>query len=296
MMKKFLKMNLVLTVLVLLFSFASGTQAYGATALGNDNHTDTADYCMRAHDVTINLSQLKQLSGAALEGEIANASNFAFLIRNSAPNFNNWTKVTSGYTIDLSQIQQTATTTGYPITVALPQITATVNSTIVFRLFVVDDLPEEPAGPTDPTDPTNPTDPTDPIDPGDSVTPVTPTEPTPPTDTTSPSTGTSTAASSGSKADSGTAKASASAPTEDTDSVASEPEQTLPVAAQTANGNQKMSSSDKTVISTMLVAVIALGVVLVSLTGAFTASIVSDFRVIIWYNQQKLKRIRGHKS
>ncbi len=41
--------------------------ALAATSLGNDNHTDTDDYCLRAHDVRIGLSEFSTRTRTQLE-------------------------------------------------------------------------------------------------------------------------------------------------------------------------------------------------------------------------------------
>ena len=45
----------MLLVMLLVCLFVPSA-AFAATGLSNDNHTDTDDYCLRAHDVTIQLS------------------------------------------------------------------------------------------------------------------------------------------------------------------------------------------------------------------------------------------------
>jgi len=128
-------------IAITLVCFCLQSAALAATQLANDNHTDTVDYCMRAHDVTIGLSEFSSMTRAELESEIISKSGFLFRIRDSAPSFNDWTLVTSGYTVDFSALQEAETMLGYPVVVTLPVITPGVTSQITFRVFVVDDSP-----------------------------------------------------------------------------------------------------------------------------------------------------------
>lgn len=118
--------------------------ANAATQLSNDNHTDTDDYCMRAHDVSVGLSEFASMTQAELENEIISQSSFQFRIRDSLLPWSEWTFLTSGYSVDFSALQEAATTTGYPIVVTLPPISMSTPSYITFRVFVVDDLPTPP--------------------------------------------------------------------------------------------------------------------------------------------------------
>jgi len=115
-------------------SFAVSTQS-------NDNHTDTADYCLRAHDVTIGLSAFQNQSRAELENEIVSAAAFAFLIRDTANETGTFVPVSSGYSVDFSNLTEAASSSGYTIMVTLPAITLSEPSRIHFRVFVTDDLP-----------------------------------------------------------------------------------------------------------------------------------------------------------
>lgn len=113
-----------------------------ASTRSNDNHTDTDDYCLRAHDVTIGLSEFTAKSRAELESEIVSAAAFAFLIRDTANETGLFVPVTSGYSVDFSNLAEAATASGYIVTVTLPAITLSEPSRIYFRVFVTDDLPQ----------------------------------------------------------------------------------------------------------------------------------------------------------
>ena len=59
---------------ILLVSFILPASSLAASGEENDNHTDTEDYCMRAHDVTIGLSEFAAKTRTELESDIIAAS------------------------------------------------------------------------------------------------------------------------------------------------------------------------------------------------------------------------------
>jgi hypothetical protein len=127
---------------LLLVCFLLPSSALAAHRLGNDNHTDTDDYCLRAHDVRIGLSEFFTKSRSELEGDIIHASAFAFLIRDTANATGLFIPTTSGYSIDFSNLNEAVTSSGYVVTVTLPAITMSHSTTITFRVFVEDDTPQ----------------------------------------------------------------------------------------------------------------------------------------------------------
>ena len=52
----------ILLLAILLVCFFVPSYALAASTRSNDNHTDTEDYCLRAHDVTIGLSAFQRQS------------------------------------------------------------------------------------------------------------------------------------------------------------------------------------------------------------------------------------------
>jgi hypothetical protein len=140
-----LMIRFVAMLALLLVCFVLPASSHAASGSSNDNHTDTDDYCLRAHDVTIGLSEFSGKSRAELEGEIVSASTFAFLIRDTASPTGTFVPITSGYTIDFSNLTETASSSGYVVTVTLPAITLPSASTVQFRVFVADDLPHSHA-------------------------------------------------------------------------------------------------------------------------------------------------------
>ncbi|MEZ4628685.1 MAG: hypothetical protein R2912_11605 [Eubacteriales bacterium] len=61
---------------------------------------------MRAHDVTVGLSEFSTKTRAQLESDIISASAFAFLYRSD------WSPVTSGYSVDFSALSDTVNASG----------------------------------------------------------------------------------------------------------------------------------------------------------------------------------------
>ncbi len=136
MRKRFRPIMLTATLLAVLLTcvFAPST-ALAATGLSNDNHTDTDDYCLRAHDVRIGLSEFSTKTRGELEHDIVSASAFAFFYRSD------WSAVTSGYTVNFSNLEEAVSSAGYPVTVTLDAVSMSAPSHITFRVFVVDDTP-----------------------------------------------------------------------------------------------------------------------------------------------------------
>lgn len=121
--------------------FMCGATAYAATTLPNDNHdrtnTDTVDYCLTAHDVEIDLFEFqKYATQAELEDAITESAQMVFFIRNKDIPSSEWERVTTGFTVDYSNLKQSPLEEGYPVTVTLPEITAGVRSAITFRVYV----------------------------------------------------------------------------------------------------------------------------------------------------------------
>lgn len=128
---------------LLLVCFILPASSLAASGLSNDNHTDTDDYCLRAHDVTVGLSEFSTKTRSELEDDIVSASSFAFLIRDTVSGTGTFVPVTSGYSIDFSSLEAAASSSGYVVTVSLPAITMSESSRIHFRVFVEDDLPQQ---------------------------------------------------------------------------------------------------------------------------------------------------------
>jgi len=134
----------ILATAAALVCFGFACTALAASQLPNDNHTDTADYCMRAHDVAIGLSEVQSMPRETLEAEIASQSSFVFLIRDNSRPYADWTRITSGYTADFSALAAVASAEGYPVTVTLQRITPGLPSQITFRVYVADDSSTPP--------------------------------------------------------------------------------------------------------------------------------------------------------
>ena len=133
------------TLVILLVCFVLPSSALAASQMDNDNHTDTDDYCLRAHDVTIGLSEFSSKSRTELESDIRSASAFTFLIRDTVSGTGDFVPITSGYSVDFSALTESVNSSGYVITVSLPAISMPGNSIIQFRVFVTDDTPQQRA-------------------------------------------------------------------------------------------------------------------------------------------------------
>ena len=134
---KLIRMAVILLVMLPACLFAPAT-SLAASGMSNDNHTDTTDYCLRAHDVTIQLNDFSTKSRSQLESEIISASDFLFRIRNDAIDFSQWTFFSGSYDIDFSALAEAVSTSGYVVTVTLPAIAMSTPSQISFRVFVED--------------------------------------------------------------------------------------------------------------------------------------------------------------
>ncbi len=141
-MKRYRRYELIaMTLAILLACFILPSSALAAAGMGSDNHTDTDDYCLRAHDVTIGLSEFTSKTREELESDIVSASAFAFYIRDTASGTGNFESITSGYSIDFSALVEEESSSGYVVSVTLPAISMIMPSVITFRVFVEDDLP-----------------------------------------------------------------------------------------------------------------------------------------------------------
>lgn len=126
---------------ILLVCFILPASSRAASWDSNDNHTDTDDYCLRAHDVTVGLSEFATKTRSELEHDIVSAASFAFLVRDTVSGTGNFEPVSSGYSVDFSNLTEAASSSGYVVDVTLPAITLPQDSHVIFRVFVVDDLP-----------------------------------------------------------------------------------------------------------------------------------------------------------
>lgn len=141
-MKRYKPILRAILLVAILACLLAPSSALAATGMSYDNHTDTDDYCMRAHDVTIQLSEFTTKSRSQLESDIISASAFAFLLRDTANPTGMFVPFTSGYTVDFSNLVAAASTSGYVVTVTLPAVTLFSPSQVSFRVFVEDDTPQ----------------------------------------------------------------------------------------------------------------------------------------------------------
>ena len=133
-MKRFNKTRMAAILLVMLLAcLLAPTVSLAASGMTNDNHTDTTDYCLRAHDVSVQLSEFSTKSRSQLESDIISAAQFEFLYRSD------WSTVTSGYSVDFSSLTNEPTSSGYVVTVTLSAVAMSTPSQISFRVYVEDD-------------------------------------------------------------------------------------------------------------------------------------------------------------
>lgn len=134
---------LCLTAAVLLPGLSGA--AHGADQLPNDNHCDTRDYCMMAHDVSLPLSEYESwAAGGGLEGAILEAASpwLRLRVEDETP-WEDW-PLADEYEVDLSGLGDGPSDGGYPVTITLPPRRERGEpSSITFLVYVVEDLPHE---------------------------------------------------------------------------------------------------------------------------------------------------------
>lgn len=114
-----------------------------AAGSGERHHRDTADYCLRASDVYLNLSELQGLGTSEKEALARSLSGYAFYewaIYGRA-----WGSSVSG-SDSLSGVDWERAGT-YTVTVSFPSLSEGTESSISYSLTIIDDLPEEPVKP-----------------------------------------------------------------------------------------------------------------------------------------------------
>lgn len=107
-----------------------------------DHHVDTrGDYCMNADDVTLSLSQAAAaVQDGTLIDLVLKESRLLIKIWDDGRDWAQWQQLTTGYTVDVSQVQAAVSAAGYPVTVTMPAITPDVVSQITFHVFVAADV------------------------------------------------------------------------------------------------------------------------------------------------------------
>lgn len=134
---------LCLTAAVLLPGLSGA--AHGADQLPNDNHCDTRDYCMMAHDVSMPLSEYESWAvGEGLEAAVLAAASpwLRLRVEDETP-WEDW-PLADEYEVDLSGLGDGPSDGGYPVTITLPPRRERGEpSSITFLVYVVEDLPHE---------------------------------------------------------------------------------------------------------------------------------------------------------
>lgn len=138
-------------VFVLCFVMAFSIPA-DAAEKGFSHHEDTWDYCMRASNVTVGLSELQGLDDSQKQELVERTSGYAFYRWDVE--YVAWGDSVSA-SGDFSGVDWNRAGY-YRITVKLPSVTPGIVSQISYTLKIVDDLPEIPDEPKDPDDPIEP--------------------------------------------------------------------------------------------------------------------------------------------
>ena len=124
--------------------FMTLTVPVQAASGGAEHHEDTLDYCLRAHDVTVNMTELQGLDNGQKKALVENASGYAFYTWKRL--WREWGDKVSG-SGDFSGVNWEQEGT-YKITVRMTPLNEGVKSEVSYYLTIVDDLPEpEPPAP-----------------------------------------------------------------------------------------------------------------------------------------------------
>lgn len=143
------KMAAAVLVFILCFVMVFSVPA-SAAEKGQIHHLDTLDYCMRAGNVTVNLSELDGLDNSGRQALVESTSGYAFYKWKLL-----WREWGDAVTAsgDFSGVDWTREGS-YIITVNLPSLTPGVVSVISYTLTIIDDLPAEPDPEPEPVSPT----------------------------------------------------------------------------------------------------------------------------------------------
>lgn len=130
---------------------ASGLESVQAViTLGDDNHTDTEDYCMRAHDVQMTTSEVQHLRVMGGKSQLESAVIMSAQVRVIKRELGRLTEDLSADDLQFDFSQCTWLPTGgyadaesfqyaYPIKVSAPGIATNQLSSFYFFLYIVDD-------------------------------------------------------------------------------------------------------------------------------------------------------------
>ena len=132
-------------VFILCFVIAFSVPA-NAAEKGRVHHLDTFDYCMRAGDVTVKLSEIDGLDNSGRQALVESTSGYAFYTWKLL--WREWGDAVSA-SADFSEVDWTRAGS-YLITVRLPSLTPGVVSAISYTLTIIDDLQQEPESDPEP--------------------------------------------------------------------------------------------------------------------------------------------------
>ena len=107
---------------------------------GQVHHVDTEDYCLRACDVTVKMSELQGMDLGEKQTLVEKASAYAFYKWEKV--YEKWGEAVSGYG-DFGSVNWDLAAS-YTVTVRMPALTKDLVSEVSYTLTIVDDLPAEP--------------------------------------------------------------------------------------------------------------------------------------------------------
>lgn len=130
-------------MILMLLLLLSGN-VWAAASSGNENHVDTQDYCLRADDVTIGLTEIQECgTPEEIQAHILEAAKITIRVRDHHTNALSDPVGPESYTVDFSGFIPEADGSGYPVTVTADSITEEPESAVTFLVTVVDDLPKQ---------------------------------------------------------------------------------------------------------------------------------------------------------
>ena len=113
----------------------------------NYYHYDTLDYCMRASDVELSLSDVLAMDDDQLKWAIIKQSNPMMLYRRYDLEMAFWPHYhVKSSDLDISQLKREASSLGMPVTYTLPSVTEGVVSQLQFLVYVIDDTTPDDSG------------------------------------------------------------------------------------------------------------------------------------------------------
>lgn len=132
-MKVIQRLLLILTMTVFVIPLKIDAAETGDTI--HDYDTDTSDYCLTVHNVTIGMKEIETYASTQdMQNAIIQAASPVIIVRST------WEQLPQEkLSFDFSKFQAAPSDTGYPVTVSAPAIELQEPSTITFLVKVLDD-------------------------------------------------------------------------------------------------------------------------------------------------------------